>query len=504
MVLEPLIQGFELFFNFNAILMSFFGTFLGLILGVIPGLGGLMGMILLLPFMLLLDPVPAMALLIGIFIGGSCGGCVSAILLRIPGTPLAAVTLLDGYPLAQKGKASEAISIATSASAVGGLIGGVVLIIGSTFLAKIALHFAAPEFFMLAVTGLLTIAIVSHESTLKGLMTGVFGLFIATIGMDFNVMFYRFHMGIEDLKGGIGLLTLVLGLFAISEMFIQLGKSQFHIPTKIGKIRFTLYGLRLITNRLKNLLRSSFVGTVLGALPGVGGLIASFTAYAMARSDSKNPEEFGKGSEDGVIACESANNACCGGALVPSLALGIPGDATTSVLIGALILLGFLPGPDMFESSLDVVGGIFWAYLMGNIALLFLTALMLPMFVYVLRLPRTYLVPTVIFFCIISAFSIQSSIFDVWVMLVFGVIGYLLRRYGFPLAPIVIGFVLGPICEVNFRRSLVMSGDDYSIFWSRTVSAILLTINVLLILWLLLPKQYKEKIRFWKKLENQS
>ena len=372
-IFEPLIQGSGLYFTPSAILMSLVGCFIGLVLGVIPGMGPLLGIILLMPLTLVIDPIAAMSLLIAVFVGGSCGGAISAILLRIPGTPLAAATLLDGYPMAKRGKVNEAVSIATSASALGGLFGGLVLIVGSVALAKVALKFAAPEYFMLTITGLISIAVVSHESTLKGLLMGAFGLLLSTIGMDSNTLFYRFDLGIDGLQSGLNVVAIVVGLFALSEMFLQIGYKNYNAPSEIeGKVRFTFYGLRSVLKRWGNLIRSSFIGTFFGALPGAGGVISAFTAYAVARSQSKTPENFGKGDEDGVLACESANNACCGGSMVPTLSFGIPGDATTSILLGALILIGYHPGPDLFENHLDVVGGIFWAYLMSNVALFIL------------------------------------------------------------------------------------------------------------------------------------
>ena len=498
-VFEPLIQGYSLYFTGITLLMSVLGCFIGLVLGVIPGLGPLLGIILLMPFTLVLEPTAGMALLIAVFVGGSCGGAISAILLRIPGTPLAAATLLDGYPMAKNGRANEAISIATSASALGGLIGGVLLIIGSVGLAQIALQFAAPEYFMLTITGLISIAVVSHESTLKGLLMGSFGLLLSTIGMDKNSLFYRFDLGIDGLQSGLHLVALVVGLFAISEVFLQIGQKHRQGIINTGKLHFSFYGISSVLKRWGNLLQSSAIGTFLGALPGAGGIISAFTAYALARAQSKTPENFGKGDEDGVLACESANNACCGGALVPSLAFGIPGDATTSLLLGAMVLLGFYPGPDLFENNLDIVGGIFWAYLVANIVLLLLAMLIMPLFTSIVKIKKCYLMPIILLISVLSTFSLQGSFFDIYVMLCFGFIGYMLRRYGFPLSPIVIGFVLGPIGEKNLRTALVISGDEYSIFWDRPISATLLAINLCILMWIILPASVKQKFKFWQK-----
>ena len=482
MLAESLSAGFGLFLTPLAIGLTALGVIFGLLVGALPGLGPLMGIILLLPVAIGLPPIAAMGFLIAIFVGGSCGGSISAILLRIPGTPLAAATLFDGYPMAQKGKASEAIGIAISASALGGLFGGVVLILSAPFLAQIAGNFAPPEYTALAITGLIAVAVISDGSLLKGLITGAFGLLIATIGTDEFSTGYRFTFDSYHMLNGFHIVAVVVGLFAISEMAFQImGGGLTNKPS----ITVAKPGFRSIIQTIrhwKNLLRSSAIGAFFGSLPGAGGVISSFTSYAVAKASASPDEKYGEGAEGGVVATESANNATVGGTLVPSLALGIPGDAASAVLIGALLILGFFPGPTLFEQQSEIVGGIFLVYLASNVFLLIIGILATPLFVYVLRIPKSFLIPIVLLLCSIGTYALQASVFDLWVMLGFGFVGIVLRAASYPLAPVVIGIILGPLLENNLRRSLLISQDGYWIFLERPVAASLLAINVFLII----------------------
>ncbi|MCG8479796.1 MAG: tripartite tricarboxylate transporter permease, partial [Spirochaetales bacterium] len=370
MLIQSLSAGFLLFVSPLSLGLTLLGVVFGLLIGVLPGLGPLMGIILMLPIAVTQPPVAAMGFLIAIFVGGSCGGAVSAILLRVPGTPLAAATLFDGYPMAKKGRASDAVGIAISASAFGGLVGGVVLILFSPLLARFASQFAPPEYAALAVTGLITIAVISKEAFLKGLISGAVGLLIATVGTDVFTTGYRFTFGSYHLLNGFHIVSIVVGLFAISEMAFQmLGRDLTRNPD-IEVFRASFRSVLLTLRHGWNVLRSSAIGSCFGALPGAGGVISSFTSYAVAKTFAKPHERYGEGEEGGIVATEAANNATVGGTLVPSLALGIPGDASSAVLIGALLILGLIPGPTLFEYRPDVVGGIFLVYLTSNIYLL--------------------------------------------------------------------------------------------------------------------------------------
>ncbi|MBG6154268.1 putative tricarboxylic transport membrane protein [Labrenzia sp. EL_159] len=481
MLFESLLAGFQLFLTPLAIGLTFIGILIGLLVGAMPGLGPLMGIILLLPVAIGLPPVAAMGFLIAIFVGGSCGGSISAILLRIPGTPLAAATLFDGYPMAQRGRAADAIGIAISASAIGGLIGGVVLIVASPLLARFASGFAPPEYAMLAVTGLFAIAIISGGSLIKGLVSGCFGLLLATIGTDEFSTGYRFTFGSHHMLNGFHIVAVVVGLFAISEMVHQIVGDDLLKKPDI-KVERPGFGSLLTTMRhWVNLLRSSGIGVFFGALPGAGGVISSFSAYAIAKAAAKPDERYGEGAEGGVVATESANNATVGGTLVPTLALGIPGDASSAMLLGALLILGFVPGPILFEQEPQFVGGIFLVYMASNVFLLIAGILATPFFVYVLRIPKFYLIPIILILCSIGTFALQASVFDLMVMFGFGLVGILFRAANYPLAPIVIGIILGPILENNLRRALLISREGYWIFLDRPVSATLVCVNVLLL-----------------------
>jgi putative tricarboxylic transport membrane protein len=482
MLIESLLSGVQLFLTPIAIGLTFLGIVIGLLVGALPGLGPLMGIILLLPVAISLPPIAAMGFLIAIFVGGSCGGSISAILLRIPGTPLAAATLFDGYPMAQKGRASDAIGIAIASSAIGGLIGGVVLVLGSPILARFAAGFAPPEYAMLAITGLFAIAIISGGSLIKALLSGCFGLLLATIGTDEFSTGYRFTFDSFNMLNGFHIVAVVVGLFAISEMAYQIMGNDLLAKPDVKVARPGLNSIVLTLRHWKNLLRSSGIGVFFGALPGAGGVISSFTAYAVAKGWSKPEEKYGEGAEGGVVATESANNATVGGTLVPTLALGIPGDASSAMLLGALLILGFVPGPILFEQQPAIVGGIFLVYLASNVFLLFAGILMTPMFVYILRIPKFYLIPVVLLLCSIGTFAIQASVFDLKVMFGFGMIGILFRAANYPLSPIVIGLILGPILENNLRRALLISREGYWIFLDRPVSATLVAINVILII----------------------
>ncbi|WP_226783308.1 tripartite tricarboxylate transporter permease [Oceaniglobus trochenteri] len=484
--------GFDVFASWGAVLAVAVGTALGLVIGVLPGLGPLMGIVLLLPIAFQLPPIVGMGLLISIYVGGACGGAISAILVRIPGTPMAAATLLDGYPMARAGRAHTAMSIAVSASAVGGLIGGVILVFLAPALAQFALRFGPAEYFALTVVGLITIALVGGENKINGLISGVIGLLLATVGYDQFVSEPRFTGGSIYLLNGFNVVALVVGLFAISEVIFQVMGGELSAKPKIPASRPSFSSSLIALKYPMNLFRSSSIGAGLGALPGTGGPIASFSAYAITRSLSKNPERFGTGVEDGIVSTESANNAAVGGALVPTLALGVPGDPVVAVLMGALVILGFFPGPSLFEHNQEFVGGIFYSYIASNFMLFFLGIVMTPIFVACIRLRKVTLLPLIVLLCMLGVYSLESSIFDLWVMLVFGGVGFGLRAAGFPLAPLIVGFILGPILESNFRRALVISGDDYWIFVESTLAFSLLSVAALAFILVIFGKTVKQ------------
>ena len=475
-------EGLPLFFTAETIALTAFGVFAGLVIGVLPGLGPLMGIVLMLPVAFHLPPIAAMGMLIAIYIGGSAGGSVSAVLLRIPGTPLAAATLIDGYPMAQKGRAQDAVGLSLTASAFGGLIGGIFLLFFSPLLAKFALRFGPPEYFALALLGIFTIALVSEGSAFKGMLTGGLGLVLATVGTDQFSNAERFTFGNFNLSSGPHIVAVVVGIFALSEVFMQTELGNFAIRPNVERLRISFHAVRLVMRQKINLGRSALIGTFFGAIPGAGGGVSSFISYAAAKRMARPGECYGEGAEGGVIAAEAANNGCCGGALIPTMSLGIPGDASTAVLMGALVLFGFFPGPDLFRDHPDIAGGIFSVYVASNIMLLFIGILVAPIFGWVLKVPKAWLLPAILLLSMLGTYSLQNSVFDLWVMMAFGVLGYILRRANYPLAPLVIGLILGSIMESNLRRSLLISHDGFAIFFNRPISATIIALDLLLLL----------------------
>ena len=464
------------------------GVLLGIIIGVLPGLGPLLGMVLLTPFSMYMEPVAGLSLLLGVFVGGTFGGAVTAILLRIPGTPIAAATLLDGHPMATQGKAREALGLAVSASAMGGFIGGLYLIFGAPVLARFALNFGPPEYFALAFAGIVCIAIVSRGSTVKGLIVGCIGLLIATIGIDPFAFFYRFNFDTQWLIGGIGIVPLVLGLFAVSEMMLQIRAGDLNRSAGVQSVRIPPSTIIDTLKNGANLVRSSTIGTFIGALPGAGSVIAAFVSYAAAKSASRQPESFGKGNPGGVIATESANNACCGGAMIPSLALALPGDPCTALLLAAILLLGFIPGPQLFANSPELISGIFSSYMVANVFLLIFGLFLVPLFVWFVNIRKIFLIPIILVLCVVGAFGVTNSAQDLWFIPIFAVLGLLLIKFDYPLAPLTIAPVLGPILEENFRRSLIMSANEAGIFFTRPLCTTILAASAVALVFSLLPR----------------
>ncbi len=494
--LSMIAQGFQTMFGPYQFLSTSFGVVVGLIVGVIPGLGGLIAMVLLIPFTINIDPAAGLGCLIGVFVAGCYGGAITSITLGIPGSPVAAATLLDGYPMSKSGRTAEAIGLAIVSSTLGGIFSAMVLILGAPLLASIALRFGPPEFFALGILGLATISSIAKESTLKGLISAALGLLIATVGTDVFTGNLRFTFDNPELFGGIPFISTLFGIFAGSEILIQLERWEM-IPTAVERLRAKLPTLKSMRRHARTYIKSSVIGTLIGTVPGTGGVIASFISYGEARRSSKHPEAFGKGAEEGVIASETANNAMVGGALVPTLALGIPGDAASALLIGALMLHGISPGPRLFEANPDLVSAIFVGFLIANFIMLGIGLLMCPLFTLVLRIKKAYLIPVIFLLCFAGIYGFRNSMFDVILLCLFGVIGYAMRKFGFPLPPLVIAQVLGRMIEEAFRRSLLMSGGNPVIFISRPIADL---IWVLVILFVAFP--YLQRITIFKATER--
>ncbi len=455
-------------FSLDLFLILFLGTLIGLILGVLPGLGPTTGGALILPFTIALEPLSAIILLTSIYCAGTYGGAITAILINTPGTPAAAATCLDGYPLAQKGEAGRALGIATVASTFGGIFSVFVLIGFAPVLAQIAYEFGQPEYFALAIFGLTMLASIGDGTPLKNLIAGAFGILISTVGKDFMTSIDRFTFGIHELTEGINFIPVVVGLFAISEMLVQstLLKQVFD---RVALTAVRLPSLDDFKNTWKTILRSSFIGSFIGVLPAEGGTVASLIGYSEAKRWSKDPEQFGKGSIEGITGAEAANNAATGGAMVPTLALGIPGSATTAVILTGLIIHGVRPGPALFREQPEFLYGIFGAMLFANILFFILGFYGAKLFARVTLIPNPLLWPMIFSISVCGTYSLGQSYMDIWIMLIFGVIGFFMRRYGFSIVPVIIGLILGELVEGTLRQSLVIFDGDWKIFFTRPI-----------------------------------
>lgn len=462
-----------------AVLAVAVGLVIGIVIGVLPGLGPLLGVTLAIPFTFELDAVTGVALLMGIYQGGSFGGAITAIILGIPGTPIAAATMLDGRPMAERGQASQAVTLATIGSWFGGIFSGIALLMFAPVLADFALKFGPAEIFCLALLGLTAIATLSDGSALKGMFAGVLGLLFAAVGTDPYTGISRFNFGITELSGGITFVALLVGLFAIPEVLFQFERTAGQAKPLSG-VRFDIGALRTLKNRLVTYGRSSLIGVVVGTVPGIGGVVSSFMSYKFARDFSDRKEKFGKGEPDGVIATEAANSSTTGGALIPMLSLGIPGDPIVAVMMGGLLVHGITPGPSLFLTDADVVAGIFALFLFGALLLLPFGALFFPLFVRVLKIPQGILIVVVVLLAVYGTYAVHGRIFDLWTMMAFGAFGYAMVKMDIPRSPLIIGFVLGPVVEVNLRRmSSLAQADPIDYLLGRPLSLVILALVLL-------------------------
>lgn len=462
------------------LLASFVGVVLGLIVGAIPGLTISLGMVLLLPLTFGLNSITAMALLLGLFAAGMTGGSYSAILINIPGTPSASATGLDGHPLAQAGQAGKALGVSVISSFYGGLFSLACLVLSAPLIARIALRFGAPEQFALMTLGLTLICAFAGQSMLKGLISGVLGLALTTVGQDPLMGTPRFAFGSVELQAGILFIPAMIGLFAVPQVIqgMRAGASGVIPRFRVGLTQM-LPSWRELRALHRSMLVGSAIGTGVGAIPGTGGPIAVFLAYDAARRISRDPSAFGRGSMEGVAAPEAANNGVTGGALIPMLTLGIPGDPITAILLGALIIQGLAPGPLLFREHPQFVYGVFWALLLANLMTLAVAVLSVRWIVQVLRVPQRVLIPAIALLCIVGAYGIRNTFFDSLVMLAFGALGYVFRRYGFPVVPMIIGLVLGSELEEEFRLSLILSAGDATVFLRHPIAAGFLALTAL-------------------------
>jgi putative tricarboxylic transport membrane protein len=479
-VLDNLILGFSTIANGPALLVIFCGVLVGILCGVLPGLSASMAVALMVPFTFGMDPMLAVLLLVSVYLAGEYGGSITAIAIGTPGTPAAAATLLDGYELTKQGKPGLALTTSVVASSIGGMIGAIVLFGFSEPLAGVALSFGAPEYFSLAIFGLAIIASLASDNLLKGFLVMFIGLFLTTVGMDGFTGEERYTFGIPKLLDGLSFIPALIGLFAMSSVFndIEQGIQR----SKSVTLSFAMPKFRELLGLWKVYLHSSLLGSIIGVLPGAGATITSFICYNEVKRFSKKKAEFGKGCLEGVAAPEAGNNAVVGGSLVPLLTLGIPGSATSAVLIGALMLHNIQPGPLLFQTNGEIVYGIFAGLFVACFVQLFLGIIGVPLWIKVISAPKPLLLSVIATISVIGSYGYNNSIVDVWVMFGFGLLGYTLKKLDFPVTPIILALVLGGILEENFRRALIISSGSYSIFITQPISAGLLLMAVLSLL----------------------
>ncbi len=474
-MIDALLAGFGSVLQFPTFLFLVAGVVLGLVVGALPGLTATMGMIILLPLTFGMTPINAIQLLMGVFVGGITGGSVTAIAINIPGTPASAPTVLDGYPLTQQGRAGEAISVMYITSMMGGVAGALACIAVAPVLAEFALRFGPPEIFALSVMGLSLVISLSAQSVLKGLAAGILGMILSLVGVDPMSSYARFTFGSINLEGGLAYAPVIIGLFGLTEVFFALERFVTHgraafTPQKIGGLGGPLLAaLRDINGLWPTFFRSSIVGIIIGALPGLGADIAAWLGYDLEKKFAKHPEEFGKGSLQGMTGCEVANNSEAGGALIPALTFGVPGDPQTAIIIAALMLQGLRPGPLLFAEHGDLVWATFAGLIVSQLVTLVLGLLSVHAILRIISQPFYVLYPPIAVFCVVGTFAIQNSHFDVWVMLVAAVAGYFLKKFGYPLVPVVLAFLLTPMIESELRRGLLLHRGNFLAFFQRPV-----------------------------------
>jgi putative tricarboxylic transport membrane protein len=482
-LLHHLGLGFAVAFAPVNLVYCFVGVVVGTAIGVLPGIGPVTTVAMLVPLTFGMSPTAALILLAGIYYGSQYGGSTTAILINTPGETSSVMTCLDGYQMARQGRAGPALGMAAIGSFIAGTVSTLLLMLLARPLVRVALEFGPAEYFAIMVLALLTLGGLTGESVAKGLLMGAFGLLLGTVGGDPLTGTPRFTFGVPSLLDGLEFLPVTIGLFAVAEVLAAALR-----PPEQGVYAASIRGLLPSREDWRacrwTLPRATVIGFVVGVLPGAGATLASILAYLAEKRASRHPERFGTGVIEGVAAPETANNAASGGAMVPLLTLGVPGSGTTAVMLGALMLWGLRPGPLLFEKNPELVWGLIASMYIGNVMLLVLNLPLIGLWVQLLRVPPRVLLPLILLFCFTGTYAVSSNVFDLWIVLAFGVLGWGLQRYGFPVAPIVLGLILGPMLETHFRRALIVSRGDYGIFVRRPIAAGLLAVAVV---YLLLP-----------------
>lgn len=480
-VFHNVVYGFQVALQPVNLLYCFVGTLIGTLVGVLPGLGPAAAIALLLPSTFHTSPVSATIMLAGIYYGAMYGGSTTSILVNIPGEAASVVTCIDGHQMALKGRAGPALGIAAFGSFIAGTFGVIALTITGPLLSGVALRFGPPEYFSMMIVGITVLTYLSSGSMVKALMTAIVGLILGGVGMDAISGRYRFTYGMQILADGVGLVPLVMGLFGISEVLENL-ETEIRRDIVAAKFKNLFPNLQDWKDSLGPISRGTFLGFFLGLIPGGGAIIASFASYAIEKKVAKHPEEFGQGAIQGVAGPEAANNAAASGNFIPLLTLGIPCNAVMAILLGALMIHGVQPGPLLMTNNPDIFWGTIVSMYLGNTMLLVLNLPLIGLWVKVLKVPYYLLYPLILLFCLIGAYSVGNNTGDVIVMLIFGIVGYLMKKFKYDAAPLVLAVVLGPMLEEAFRQSLMMSNGDFSIFVARPLSLGFLIVAFLLLL----------------------
>lgn len=483
-MLENFAIGASALFNLPCILTMFAGVFIGIVFGAIPGLSATTAIVLCLPLTYSMSSIQGMALLIALFIGGISGGLISAIMMRIPGTASSIATCWDGYPMTQKGEGYKALGVSIVFSFLGTLFSTLVLSFLAPTLARVAIQFGAYEYFAVALFSLTMIAGLAGKSLSKGIISGVLGCVFATVGIDAVSSVKRYTFGSRALMSGFNILPVLIGLFAVAEIIAKVENAKSSQKGEQMKVTFKKergfgFTWKEFWGQKWNALRSAVIGTVIGILPGIGASTSNVLSYTVAKNRSKHPEKFGTGIIDGVVATETANNASIGGAMVPLLALGIPGDTVTALLLGGLTLKGVTPGPLLFVQHVDLVYAIFLAMAICSLLMLLIEFFGLRVFIRLLGVPFYYMLPAIFVFCVIGTYGLHNNIFDVWTVLLFGILGYGFTKLDIPASPFILGFILGPLAEINLRRGLMLSGGSLIPFLQSPIADVFFVLTVI-------------------------
>ena len=475
--MEAFINGFFSLGDPQLLLVLLVSTLGGVVIGALPGLNATNGAALLLPFTLSMEAIPAIASLVAIYCSATFAGAITAILINTPGTPASATTCLDGYPLAQRGEAGRALGLAVVSSTIGGVLSVICLMIAAPLLARMAYQFTPPEYFALTLFGMSMLASIGEGSPLKNLISGTFGVFLALVGVDMLTSVERFTFGSHDLYDGIGFVPVMIGIFGISELIVQassLDKRKERVSMKAVQLP-TRDDYRQVW---KTILRSSGIGVFIGILPAEGATVASMIGYNEAKRWSKTPEQFGKGAIEGIAGSEAANNAATGGAMVPTLALGIPGSATAAVILAGLMVHGIRPGPSMFTEQANFAYTIFWSMMLVNLLFLVVGLTGAKIFARITLIPTQVLWPCVFMVSIVGAYALDQSMFDVWIVLISGIIGFFMRRYGFSVVPLAIGLILGEMLEQRLGQSMVMLDEKWWLTFTRPLALLFFCLTI--------------------------